>query len=164
MNYTIDIEKYNKDNNDKKIKIKRLNSEISQHQIYYHERHDSIRKRYKSKKKQKTLINENKNDIEKIKVNTINKINNCNNPLNEQKTTVNNNKVRINLNIQNKYDLNNSNRVKDSSLTSFRGTVNQSNFSFGVNKKYNFDIITKRVRKLNIRQFYKNKNSVLLKL
>ena len=60
MNYTIDIEKYNKDNNDKKIKIKRLNSEISQHQIYYHERHDSIRKRYKSKKKQKTLINENK--------------------------------------------------------------------------------------------------------
>ena len=159
-------------------KPKRVNSEIpnDKNKIsynYFHSRGDSIRKKYKSKNKEKNininlinepkeetpnLVNKNKEKTEKtektekIKVNTLNKINNYKNKNSDNPET---------LKISYYYDIIKKNYNDDSYFRS-RSTVNQSESSF-VNNNIKRENDIKKVRKLNIRNFYKNKNAILLK-
>ena len=159
-------------------KPKRVNSEIpnDKNKIsynYFHSRGDSIRKKYKSKNKEKNininlinepkeetpnLVNKNKEKTEKteksekIKVNTLNRINNYKNKNSDNPET---------LKISYYYDIIKKNYNDDSYFRS-RSTVNQSESSF-VNNNIKRENDIKKVRKLNIRNFYKNKNAVLLK-
>ena len=159
-------------------KPKRVNSEIpnDKNKIsynYFHSRGDSIRKKYKSKNKEKNininlinepkeetpnLVNKNKEKTEKteksekIKVNTLNRINNYKNKNSDNPET---------LKISYYYDIIKKNYNDDSYFRS-RSTVNQSESSF-VNNNIKRENDIKKVRKLNIRNFYKNKNAILLK-
>ena len=159
-------------------KPKRVNSEIpnDNNKIsynYFHSRGDSIRKKYKSKNKEKNininlinepkeetpnLVNKNKEKTEKtektekIKVNTLNRINNYKNKNSDNPET---------LKISYYYDIIKKNYNDDSYFRS-RSTVNQSESSF-VNNNIKRENDIKKVRKLNIRNFYKNKNAILLK-
>ena len=159
-------------------KPKRVNSEIpnDKNKIsynYFHSRGDSIRKKYKSKNKEKNininlinepkeetpnLVNKNKEKTEKtektekIKVNTLNRINNYKNKNGGGPET---------LKISYYYDIIKKNYNDDSYFRS-RSTVNQSESSF-VNNNIKRENDIKKVRKLNIRNFYKNKNAILLK-
>ena len=160
-----------KEEENKNQKPKRLNSEIAQHRIsYYISRGDSIRKLYKSKKKEKennsgknmnneNKENNNKDKIERIKVNTLNKMKNIQSKINQNKT-IDNNGIKKNSfyynYVKNKND-------DDSNFKSLRSTVNQSESSLILNKENNIDYNTKRVRKTNIRNFYKNRNALLLR-
>ena len=156
-------------------KPKRVNSEIpnDKNKIsynYFHSRGDSIRKKYKSKNKEKNininlinepkeetpnLVNKNKEKTEKtekIKVNTLNRINNYKNKNSDNPET---------LKISYYYDIIKKNYNDDSYFRN-RSTINQSESSF-VNNNIKRENDIKKVRKLNIRNFYKNKNAILLK-
>ena len=168
-------------NDAKSRRIKRLNSELAQPRIYYRAKGDSIRKIYKSKNKEKNLIDYLKNDKkeednnndnnniktksekmeniekkERITVNTLNKVHRYNftSNLNKYNNLNNENKNNINLENANKKD-----KDDDSNFRSLRSTVNQSESS-SINMK---DDYKRRFRKMNIRNFYKNKNSIILK-
>ena len=147
-------------------KEKRLNSEITQHRIsYYISRGNSIRKLYKSKNKQKNdenniyIENNNNDKQERIKVNTLNKMKTNQFKLNQNKT-IDNNEIKKDSFYHNYVKNKNNN---DSNFKSLRSTVNQSESSNILNKENNRDYNTKRVRKMNIRNFYKNKNAILLR-
>ena len=146
-------------------KPKRVNSEIpnDKNKIsynYFHSRGDSIRKKYKSKNKEKNininLINEPKEEtpnlVNKNKEKTLNRINNYKNKNSDNPET---------LKISYYYDIIKKNYNDDSYFRS-RSTVNQSESSF-VNNNIKRENDIKKVRKLNIRNFYKNKNAILLK-
>ena len=60
------------------------------------------------------------------------------------------------------YDIIKKNYNDDSYFRS-RSTINQSESSFINNKNINRENEIKKVKKLNIRKFYKNKNAILLK-
>ena len=155
-------------------KSKRLNSGLMKHNIFYKTKGDSIRKIYKSKTKAKdpinNLINEKKKVVgdveinskneekrERIKVNTLQKMNKYNIKKSKEKTD---NETKVNIYIENYKEKNNND---DSNFKSLRSTVNQSESSLVYNRDLNQDIDKRRVRKINIRNFYKNKNSILLK-
>ena len=158
-------------------KNKRLNSELTHDKInhnynFYNLRGDSIRKKYKSKNKEKNismnLINENnenteeinnkinnyKEKTEKIKVNTLNRINNYQNKISGN----NNEKSKIYY----YYDIIKKNYNDDSYFRN-RSTINQSESSLINNRNINRENDIKKIKKLNIRNFYKNKNAILLK-
>ena len=158
-------------------KSKRLNSELTHDKInhnynFYNLRGDSIRKKYKSKNKEKNismnLINENnenteeinnkinnyKEKTEKIKVNTLNRINNYQNKISGN----NNEKSKIYY----YYDIIKKNYNDDSYFRN-RSTINQSESSLINNRNINRENDIKKIKKLNIRNFYKNKNAILLK-
>ena len=160
---------------DKSKRIKRLNSELTQPKIYYRAKGDSIRKIYKSKNKEKNLMknliddkkeeNNNNNNIKvtnekieniekkgRITVNILNKNNKYNVTSNINKYNKENNNINFENNIKKNVD-------DDLNFRSIRNTVNQSESS-SINMK---DDYKRRFRKMNIRNFYKNKNSIILK-
>ena len=166
--------KNNDEENSNNTKRKRLNSELPQEKInynYFNSRGDSIRKKYKSKNKEKNksinLINDNQENTEeihekininkvkteKIKVNTLNRISNYKNKVSKKNET---------LKMSYYYDIIKKNYNDDSYFRS-RSTINQSESSFINNKNINRENEIKKVKKLNIRNFYKNKNAILLK-
>ena len=158
-------------------KNKRLNSEVTHDKINHNYnyncfnlRGDSIRKKYKSKNKEKNasmnLINENnenteeinnkinnyKEKTEKIKVNTLNRINNYQNKFSDNKKETSK--------ISYYYDIIKKNYNDDSYFRN-RSTINQSETS--LNKNINRENDITKGRKINIRNFYKIKNAILLK-
>ena len=161
---------------DKSKRIKRFNSELTQPKIYYRAKGDSIRKIYKSKNKEKNLM-KNLIDNKKEEINDTNNIKVTNEKIEniekKERITVNilNKKSRYNITSNlNKYNNENNNNINfdnnikknvddDLNFRSIRSTVNQSESS-SINMK---DDYKKRFRKMNIRNFYKNKNSIILK-
>ena len=173
---------------DKNIKSKRLNSEIVQNRAFYERKGDSIRKIYKNKIKEKNnntnnmsnnLINNKKEEtknnnieikeekLEKIKVNTLNKMTN----LNLKKSNIISKKEKKH-EIYNEIYLK-SNAEEALNFKRLRNTVNQSESSLVGNKdnnnynnnncNKNRDNDARKVRRINIRNFYKNKNLLILK-
>ena len=150
---------------------KRLNSELTEYNFYFRGKGNSIRKMYKNKNKEKNynenLLNNNyieiknsqnytKEKIKKIKVNRLNKIN-------ENNFKYNYNKIIPEEKNNNYYENDENDKNKCNIDNYLRNTVNQrESFSKG-----NYYIIkeenTKIFRKMNIRNFYKNKNSFTLK-
>ena len=172
----INNENEEKIKDDKSRKIKRFNSELTQPKIYYRAKGDSIRKIYKSKNKEKNLM-KNLIDNKKEEINDTNNIKVTNEKIEniekKERITVNilNKKSRYNITSNlNKYNNENNNNINfdnnikknvddDLNFRSIRSTVNQSESS-SINMK---DDYKKRFRKMNIRNFYKNKNSIILK-
>ena len=151
---------------------KKLNSELTEYNFYCRGKGNSIRKMYKSKNKEKNykenLLNNNymeiknhqnftKEKIEKIKVNRLNK-------MNDNNFKYNSNKVILEEKSNHNYYENDENDKNKCNINDYlRNTVNQrESFSKG-----NYYIIkeenAKIFRKMNIRNFYKNKNSFTLK-
>ena len=99
-------------------------------------------------------INNYKEKTEKIKVNTLIRINNYQNKISGN----NNEKSKIYY----YYDIIKKNYNDDSYFRN-RSTINQSESSLINNRNINRENDIKKIKKVNIRNFYKNKNAILLK-
>ncbi len=167
-----------KENNNivQKEEIKNLNSELAQPKIIYKTRGDPIRKIYKRKNKEKNIdeniknikneniVNLNDNYGKKeirtiIKEDTLNKKKNYCCKLNINQTIDNNEIKKISF-----YDENIRKNNNDESIYKCgRNTINhiesylKNNKEFDVKKNNEL----RRVRRLNIRNFYKNKNAII---
>ena len=167
-----------KENNNiiQKEEIKNLNSELAQPKIIYKTRGDSIRKIYKRKNKEKNIeenikniknennVNLNDNYGKKeirtiIKEDTLNKKKNycCKLNINQ---TIDNNEIKKKSFCDENIRKNNND---DSIYKCGRNTINhiesylKNNKEFDVKKNNEL----RRVRRLNIRNFYKNKNAII---
>ena len=164
----------NNDNNENKIGIeeneenkeniettnrdykKRINSELSNSS--YRENCCSIRKIYKNKNTK--YLKDNNNNEYLINEKTNNEINQNiikNNENTKKKKKTNNIKTYFEKNNNFNSFLGKDNIIDDSNLKS---TINQSESSFSNYKDKNIDF-KKRVRKVHIRNFYKQKNAIL---
>ena len=154
-------------------KYKKLNSELADYSFYYKEKGNSIRKIYKSKNKEKkysdylldnkiTEIKNNQNfikeNVEKIKVNRLNILNNNA----KQNRNIKESKINNNYYENDENDKNKSN-IDESNLRNITNTIKQNIFSSKGNYYNNKEEFTKKLRKMNIRNFYKNKKSTNLK-
>ena len=183
VNATIETSSINKkimekENNNiiQKEEIKNLNSELAQPKIIYKTRGDSIRKIYKRKNKEKNIdenikniknennVNLNDNYGKKeirtiIKEDTLNKKKNycCKLNINQ---TIDNNEIKKKSFCDENIRKNNND---DSIYKCGRNTINhiesylKNNKEFDVKKNNEL----RRVRRLNIRNFYKNKNAII---
>ena len=154
-------------------KYKKLNSELADYSFYYKEKGNSIRKIYKSKNKGKkysdylldnkiTEIKNNQNfikeNVEKIKVNRLNILNNNA----KQNRNIKESKINNNYYENDENDKNKSN-IDESNLRNITNTIKQNVFSSKGNYYNIKEEFTKKLRKMNIRNFYKNKKSTNLK-
>ena len=99
-----------------------------------------------------------KENVEKIKVNRLNILNNNA----KQNRNINESKINNNYYENDENDKNKSN-IDESNLRNITNTIKQNIFSSKGNYYNIKEEFTKKLRKMNIRNFYKNKKSTNLK-